>query len=51
MSVYMHLSTFIIKLTDVLIIYLIGTYVYGIVFKTYTPLYTFQVFIMVPFTI
>ncbi len=41
MSICMHMSTLIIKLMDVLIIYLISTFVHGFVFKTYTPLFTF----------
>ncbi len=50
MSIYLHMST-LIKLMDVLIIYLITTFVYGFVFKTYTPLSHVWVFIIVPFTI
>ncbi len=38
---YMQMSTFIIKLNDVLMIYLISTFVHGFVFNTYTPLSTF----------
>ncbi len=37
MSIYMHMSTVIIKSMDALIIYLIRTFVHGFVFKTYTP--------------
>ncbi len=35
------MSTCIIKLMAVLIIYVVGTFVDGFVFKTYTPLSTF----------
>ncbi len=38
--IYMHMSTFIRKLMDVLIIYLISTFVQGFVFKTYTHICT-----------
>ncbi len=41
----MHMSTLIIKLMHVLIIYLISAYVHDFVFKTYTPLSTFYVFL------
>ncbi len=51
MSIHMDMFAFTTKLMDVLIIYLISTYVHGFVFKTYTPLSTFYVFIIVPFTI
>ncbi len=50
----MYVSTRIIKLMDVLIIYLINTFVHGFVFKTYTHLSTFYVFtqcVIVPYTI
>ncbi len=47
MYVYMHMSSRIIKLIDVRIIYLIKTCVHGFGFKTYTPLSTFYVFIIV----
>ncbi len=47
----MHISAFIIKLMDVLIIYLVSTYVHSFVFKTYTSISTFYDFIIVPFTI
>ncbi len=40
-TIYMLMSTHIIKLMDILIIYLISTFVHGFVFKTYTPLFTF----------
>ncbi len=49
--IYMHMSTDINKLMDGLIIYLINIFVHGFVFKTYTPLSTFYVFIIVPCTI
>ncbi len=42
MSIY-TMSAFIIKLMDVVIIYLISTYVHDFVFKTYAPLSTFWV--------
>ncbi len=51
MYIYMHMSTDINKLMDGLIIYLINIFVHGFVFKTYTPLSTFYVFIIVPCTI
>ncbi len=42
MSINMHMSSFIIKLIDILIIYFISTYfVHGFVFKTYSPQSTF----------
>ncbi len=42
MSICLHMSAFIIKLMDVLVIYLISTYAYvhSFVAKTYTPLST-----------
>ncbi len=45
------LSNRIIKLMDVLMIYLIRTFVQGFVFKTYTLLSTISVFVIVPLTI
>ncbi len=42
MSTCMHMSAFIIKLMDVLIIHLISTYVHGFVFKTYIPYLHFR---------
>ncbi len=38
----MHVYTLIIKLMDVLIIYLISRFIHGFVFKTYTLLQGFQ---------
>ncbi len=35
MSICLHMSAFIIKLVNVLIIYLISTYTHSFVFKTY----------------
>ncbi len=46
----MYMSVFV-KLMDVLIIYLISTYVHSVVFKTYVPRSILGVFIIVPFTI
>ncbi len=50
MSLYVHMST-LIKLMDVIIIYLISTLVHGFVYTTYTPLSTVWIFITLPFTI
>ncbi len=41
MYVYMHMSTHIITLMDVLIIYLKNTFVHGFMSQTYTPLSNF----------
>ncbi len=41
MYIKMHMSTCIIILMVVFIIYLFCTFVHGFVFKTYTPLSTF----------
>ncbi len=38
MTIYMYMSTLNIKLMDVLIIYLISTFVHGFLFKADTPL-------------
>ncbi len=47
----MQISTIIIKLIDVLLIYKFSTYIPGIMFESYTPLSIFQVCIIVPLTI